>query len=81
MVQAIATTAHAHGASAEQAVPLNTAYVCWHLARNRQLGSILDMLASATGQPDLAASFAATVTRLGRESNAGTLPDLLEVRC
>lgn len=62
-------------------MPLNTAYVCWHLARNKQLGSILDMVASATGKPDLAVSFAATVTRLGQESNAGTLPDLLKVCC
>lgn len=80
-LQVITITAHLHGASFEQALPLNTAYVCWHLAKYKQLGSILDMVASATGRPHLTASFAATVARLGQQSNAGTLPDLLEVCC
>ena len=80
-LQAIASIAHDHGASAEQALPLNTAYVCWHLARHKQLGSVLDMVASASGRPHLTASFTVTVSRFGQQSNAGTLIDLMEVCC
>ena len=80
-LQATTTTAHAHGATVEQALPLNTAYVCWHLARNKQLGSIVEMLSGVTGRPGLAAGFAATLSNLGKECRAGTLPDLLEVCC
>ena len=80
-MQAIGQAAEEYGACAEQPLPLNTAYICWQLARHVQLQKVLDMLSSAFGRPSLTASFTAVITKLGKTSSATTLSELLKVRC
>lgn len=81
VVQAIMQAASAYGACGEQPLPLNTAYVCWQLARHEQLSRILDMLSSALGRPGLTAGFLATLAGLGENTQATSLSDLLQVCC
>jgi len=80
-VQAILQTATTHGANPAKPVPINTAYICWQLARQEQLASILSMLAGVLSKPSLPSAFMTALAQLG--SAAATLSDLAQVhrRC
>lgn len=79
-MQAMLQIATAHGASLDQHLPLNTAYICWQVARHEQLACVLSMLGSVIGMPSLQSGFKAALAHLGKCSSAATLPDLIEVR-
>ncbi len=78
-MQVMVQTAAAHGASVDQPLPLNTAFVCWQLARQEQLATVLGMLAAVLGRPRLQSSFSDALTQLGKKSHAATLSTLMEV--
>jgi hypothetical protein len=80
-VQAILQTATIHGANPDKPLPINTAYLCWQLARQEQLASILSMLAGVLGKPSLPSAFMTALAQLGKQSAAATLSDLAQVRC
>ena len=80
-VQALLQTATTHGANPAKPLPINTAYLCWQLARQEQLASILSMLAGVLGVPSLPSAFMTALVQLGKESAAATLSDLAQVRC
>ncbi len=79
-MQAILQTATTHGASPSKPLPINTAYICWQLARQEQLAGILSMLAGVLGVPCLPPAFMTALVQLGKESAAATLSDLAQVR-
>lgn len=79
-MQAILQTAIAHGANPDKPLPINTAYICWQLARQEQLAGLLSMLAGVLGMPSLPSAFMTALTQLGKESAAATLSDLAQVR-
>ncbi len=79
-MQAILQTATTHGANPAKPLPINTAYICWQLARQEQLAGILSMLAGVLGKPSLPSAFMTALTQLGKESAAATLSDLAQVR-
>lgn len=79
-MQAMLQIATAHGASLDQRLPLNTAYICWQVARHEQLACILSMLGGVLGMPSLQSGFMAALAQLGNASSAATLPVLIEVR-
>jgi len=79
-MQAILQTATTHGASPSKPLPINTAYICWQLARQEQLAGILSMLAGLLGVPCLPPAFMTALVQLGKESAAATLSDLAQVR-
>ncbi|KAL0051080.1 hypothetical protein WJX82_001507 [Trebouxia sp. C0006] len=74
--QAILQTATTHGANPAKPVPINTAYICWQLARQEQLASILSMLAGVLSKPSLPSAFMTALAQLG--SAAATLSDLAQ---
>ncbi|KAL0026054.1 hypothetical protein WJX79_005633 [Trebouxia sp. C0005] len=76
--KAILQTAIAHGANPDKPLPINTAYICWHLARQEQLAGLLSMLAGVLGMPSLPSAFMTALTQLGKESAAATLSDLAQ---
>ena len=82
-MQAILQTATTHGANPAKPVPINTAYICWQLARQEQLASILSMLAGVLSKPSLPSAFMTALAQLGKQSAAATLSDLAQVhrRC
>lgn len=79
-MQAIETAAPVHRASLlGQPLPVNAAYVCWQLAGQEELNSILGMLASMLQVPQLRSGFMAALTQLGTQSAATTLTALVQV--